>query len=226
MRHGWMVFLLLSFLSLGPLGFARQARGGEPLDQRLGIRTAPIFLLTRSDVQTDLKLDSKQVAECHRAALTLYRKATGLKGKTGPAMVAARRAIDEELSEWLSNNLSPGQLARLDQIDLQWEGASAMLSRPMLDEHLSLTPDQRERVAQCISAKKAQRAQGAWTYADHVELTRTAIAVLSKRQRDLWIHVLGPACRFTIGVNPQTPHSPAQPAREVETENRSGEHLP
>jgi len=223
MRHGWTVLPLLIFFGLG---FARPARGGEPLDQRLGMRTAPIFLLTRSDVQTDLKLDSNQVAECHRAAVALYRKATSLKGKTGPAMVAARRTIDEELSEWLTTHLSPEQLARLDQIDLQWEGASAMLSRPMLDDHLSLTPDQREKVAECISEKKAQKAHSAWTYDDHVKLTRKAIAVLSDRQRDLWIHVLGPPCRFTIGVNAQTPHSPARRAREAGTENRSGEHLP
>ena len=41
---------------------------------------------------------------------------------------------------------SPEQLGRLDQIDLQWEGAAAMLSRPFLDESLNLTDRQKQKI--------------------------------------------------------------------------------
>jgi hypothetical protein len=130
-----------------------------------------------------------------------------LKGKRGPAIVAARREVDTEMSEWLSSHLTPEQLGRLEQIDLQWEGASAMRSRPLLDESLNLTPDQQQKVDQCISATKMKRKQGSWTFEDHVSLSRQAIAILDERQRNLWIHLLGPPCPFMIATS-------AQPAKD------------
>ena len=203
MRHGWTVFPTLIILGLGLCGFAKPARGGEPLDDRLGMRTVPIFLLTRSDVQADLKLDPKQVAICGRAAVALQRRAMLLRGRKDAGAAAARRAVDQEMSLLLSDNLTPGQLARLDQIDLQWEGASAMLTRPFLDDSLNLTPEQKKKVTECISAGYAERAKGALTYEDHVDQTRKAIAILDERQRNVWIHVLGPHCAFKIDVRAQ-----------------------
>ena len=210
MRHGRKFLLALFALGLGHIGNVPTARAGEPLDERFGIRIPSIFLLTRSDVQVDLKLDPQLIPECHRAAASLRRKASTLKGKRGPAMVAARRVVDAAMTEWLSTHLTPEQLGRLDQIDLQWEGASALRSRPMLDESLNLTPDQQEKVDQYISAGKVQRTHGVWTYEDHVNLTRKAIALLNDRQKDLWIHVLGRPCRFNLASQSQT--APTQPA--------------
>ena len=91
MRHGWTVFPTLIVLGLGLCGFTRPARGGEPLDDRLGMRTVPIFLLTRSDVQADLKLDPKQVAMCRRGAIALQRRASLLRGRKDAGAAAARR---------------------------------------------------------------------------------------------------------------------------------------
>jgi hypothetical protein len=203
MRHGWTVFPTLIVLGLGLCVFSRPARGGEPLDNRLGWRTAPIFLLTRSDVQADLKLDAKQVAICGRAAAELQRRALPLRGRKDSGAAAARRAVDQAMSLLLSDNLTPEQLARLDQIDLQWEGAAAMLTRPFLDDSLNLTPAQKEKVRECIAAGNAERARGALTYEDHVDQTRKAIAILTERQRNVWIHVLGPHCAFKIDVRAQ-----------------------
>ena len=55
------------------------------------------------------------------------------------------------MSQWLITNLSPEQLDRLDQIDLQWEGPAAMLTRPFYDESLSLTREQREKLTSCLT---------------------------------------------------------------------------
>ncbi len=74
-----------------------------------------------------------------------------------------------------------------------------MLSRPMLDESLELSPEQKQKVTQIIQAGQAERAKGAWSYEQHTELTRQAIAVLNDRQKELWIRLLGRACRFKIG---------------------------
>src|SRR5262249_47877802 len=114
--------------SVARSGDARVARSSEPLDDRLGARIMPLLLLTRHDVQVDLGLNSELVSAATRASVELYRKALGLRGRTGPAVLAARRAIDEEQTNWLNAHLTaPGQLQRLSQIELQWEGPSAMI---------------------------------------------------------------------------------------------------
>jgi DNA-binding TFAR19-related protein (PDSD5 family) len=203
MRHGWAVFPILIFLVLGLCGFTRPARGSEPLDDRLGVRTAPIFLLTRPDIQADLKLDSRQIALCRRAALALQRQASLLRGRKDPGANAARLQVDDEMTRWLSKALTPDQLARLDQIDMQWEGAAAMLSRPFLAESLNLTPQQETNIRGCISNGRARRAQGPWTYEDHIDQTRKASATLDARQGRLWAHVLGDPCLFNIAAKAQ-----------------------
>jgi hypothetical protein len=222
MRHGLTVFPTLMLLGLGLCGFTQPVRGGEPLDDRLGGRTVPIFLLTRSDIQADLKLKSEQVTECHRAARAFQHMASRLIGRKDPAVVAARREIDESLTEWLSKHLSSEQLGRLDQIDMQWEGASAMLSRPFLDEGLNLTDEQKKKVRECLAEGNAQRARGVWTFEDHTNQTKKATGILDERQRVLWTRVLGRPCLFKIAVNGQTARNepaarassnPAQPRR-------------
>jgi hypothetical protein len=207
MRHGWTIYpiLFVSVVAVG--GFMPRAEGSEPTDDRLGERTVPILLLVRTDVQVDLKLSPDQVVACHRAAKAFQHRASRLIGRKDPAVVAARREIDEELTQWLTQQLSPQQLSRLEQVDLQWEGAAAMLNRPFLDNALNLSPDQKKQVGGYLAEGKAQRARGAWTYNDHVNLTRKAIAVLTDVQRDLWIRLLGPKCQFSIAAK-------AQPARD------------
>ncbi len=200
MRHGSMLVRALIVFGLGFVGFGRVAHAGEPFDDRIGIRTARLFLLMRADVQTDLGLASAQVIEINRAASALYRKAMRLKGKTGAGIVAARRVIDEDEARWLMAHLSPDQLLRLDQIDLQWEGASALLpaSRPLVAEDLNLSREQQDAVARLIAEAVAQRPQLSWTYDQHTNLSRKAIAVLSDKQKTVWIQVLGRPCRFSI----------------------------
>ena len=89
MRHGWTVVPTLVVFGLGILQFTGRARADEPLDDRLGIRTAPIFLLTRSDIQADLKIDPKLAAACRHVAASIRHKASALKGAKFPAIVAA-----------------------------------------------------------------------------------------------------------------------------------------
>ncbi len=79
-----------------------------------------------------------------------------------------------------------------------------MLSRPFLDEGLNLTPDQKKQVSDMVDQSRVQRARATWTFDDHVNLTRKAIAVLTPQQRDLWIRKLGPECRFSIATKANT----------------------
>jgi hypothetical protein len=198
MRHGRTVVPVLLVVGLGLLGFARVARCGEPFDDRLGNRTPRLFLLMRSDVQADLGLSPAKVVEINRAAPVLYRRALRLKGKTGTGVVAARRELDEVEARWLIAHLTPDQLLRLDQIDLQWEGAGALLDRTLINEDLGLTRDQQETVVRYIKEADAQRPPGGRSLDEHINLTRRAISALSDKQKTVWIHLLGPPCRFSI----------------------------
>ncbi len=83
-----------------------------------------------------------------------------------------------------------------------------MLSRPLLDDSLNLSPEQKEAVTKLVAEANSRRASGPPTYDEHVALTRAAIAVLSDRQKDLWIHVLGPHCQFSIGNPVALPANP------------------
>jgi hypothetical protein len=202
MRHGLTVVLVS--LGLGLLSFPRVGECTEPLEDRLGLRIQPLFLLTRVDVQTDLKLHPDQIADLNRVGAKLYRKAQLLRGKSGPAIAEARRQIDDEQTEWLGKHLTIDQLERLWEIDHQWEGAAAMV-RPIVAEYLGLTAAQEQKVTQYLAESMEQRKRATWTASDHFDLTRKAVAVLSDKQKQLWADLLGKPCQFSIiGQKPTT----------------------
>jgi len=200
MRHGLTVVLVA--LGLGLFGVERAGRAGEPLDDRLGLRIQPIFLLTRVDVQTDLRLLPDQIADANRTASELYRKAQFLRGMKGPAVNEERRKIDYELTQWLLERLTDDQFERLREIDLQWEGAAAMV-RPIEAEYLGLTPEQQKKVRQYLKESIEQRKRAPWTAFDHLQLTGQAVAVLSDKQKERWADLLGKPCQFSyLGQKP------------------------
>lgn len=203
MRHGqgWTAGFALSCLFVGS-GWLTAAAHGEDWalpNSRMGIRTAPLLLLSRPDVQADLRLDPGQIGEAQRTINELSHRAAALRGKTGTAVIAGRRAIDEAQVDWLSKNLTGNQLVRLRQIEIQWEGAAAMLSRPTVVDFLKLTPEQRQSLAQIISSGNAQRSRGP---GDQAALNRQAQGVLSVTQKELWDGLLGSPCRFALSSTP------------------------
>jgi len=215
LRRPWSISpaLLVLGLDIAGLGLAGSGQAGEFLDDRLGRRTVPIMLLMRPDVQAELKLEPDQVAEARRTAAELYYKAMALRGQTGPALEAARRAIDGEESVWLSRHLSELQFERLRQIDLQWEGVAAMLSRPVIADHLNLSAEQKRALGRYVAQHRQFRAgQSRWAPADQERLARQAVTVLSDSQRQLWYSLLGPACRFSIAAQAAPPAETAAPA--------------
>ena len=182
-------------------------------DDRLGIRTAPLLLLSRPDVQADLKLDRSQVLGAQNQINELTRRALALRGKTGTAVVADRRAIDEAQLEWLGKNLTGNQLERLWQIELQWEGASALLGRPMVVEYLRLTPEQQHSLAAIIADRNSLRSKGRFTPADDQAFNRKASVVLSKSQQELLTKLLGTPFPFVAtAARPGTRDEAAHPA--------------
>ena len=194
-RRQWMAAGLAFVLLAMAVGRLSSAEWVLP-DDRLGIRTAPLLLLSRPDVQADLKLDRSQVLGAQNQINELTRRALSLRGKTGAGVVADRRAIDEAQLEWLGKNLTGNQLERLWQIELQWEGASALLGRPMVVEYLRLTPEQQHSLAAIIAERNSQRSKGRFTPADDQVFNRKASILLSRSQQELLTKLLGAPFQF------------------------------
>lgn len=191
----------LGLVVVASLVFATTPGRGEDWtlpDARMGVRTAPILLLSRADVQADLKLDEVKIASAQKAIEGLTSRAQALRGKTGAAVINERRAIDEAQGEWLRTNLTDEQLTRLSQIDLQWEGPSALVSRSAVGETLALNPSQLRALTKIIAERNARIANGGTTPAEEARVRRETMAVLSNPQLQAWNAMIGEHCRFVI----------------------------
>ncbi|SIO62847.1 hypothetical protein SAMN05444166_7167 [Singulisphaera sp. GP187] len=160
-------------------------------DSRLGVRTAPLLLLSRHDVQADLQLSRTQVDDAETAIRELYVKANGLRGLKGEKAITERRAIDEEQRLWFENRLSETQRKRIVQIDLQWEGPSALISRPAVAEFLELTPEQLTTLKKAVDESIRRRSQDSNASHFDRELAQRTLATLTDAQKLRWKAMLG-----------------------------------
>ena len=198
MNHRSIIAAVLVGLSLflGPAkaradGPATTSEHAALPDERLGIRTAPLLLLSRPDVRADLGLSPEQGDKAESAIADLYVRAASIRGKKGSQAVAARRAIDEAQAVWFKGNLTAAQLVRLTQIDLQWEGPTALISRPVVADSLALTTDQRAALAKAVDERNAARALPRSSRADEEKLAKTALSLLDPTQKERWRSMLG-----------------------------------
>ena len=196
MRHGSTLrFLALCGLALAVHPARAQDGGGWALpDESRGARVAPILLLSRPEVRADLRLRPDQAADVDRVIADIFRKAAQVKGRTDAAAVELRRAVDDEQRLWLETKLTEDQVGRLGEIDLRWEGIAA-ITRPALAETLSLSDDQRARLARAVADRKAQRALPPERRRDPAAAERhfaqQAEAILNDGQRRKWERMLG-----------------------------------
>lgn len=171
-------------------------------DDRMGVRTAPILLLSRDDVATDIGLTTEQRKKTWEKIDDLGRRAADLKGRSDKDVNLLRRAIDQSQLEWLRAELKPEQLARLTQIDLQWEGPSAILSRPQVAEALHLTGDQKSKIQAIFKSWAVQSTNIAPPLAK-TELTKKVFKELDETQQQSWRSLTGPE----FGATPRTASS-------------------
>jgi hypothetical protein len=193
MRHGPTPFAAcvpIVLLALVPTSVP--GGQGPPLpDSRLGVRTAPLLLLSRPDVRDDLGLSSEQALSAERTITELYVQAAALRGQPDDSALAARRAIDEAQRRWLQAQLTPEQQVRLAQVDLQWEGPSALMTRPVIAETLGLSDEQRKTLAAAIARRNHLRAEGKGRPEDERQLAEQTLTTLSAEQRQRWRAMLG-----------------------------------
>jgi hypothetical protein len=178
-------------------------------DNRMGIRTAPILLLTRPDVQAEINLEASQIAALHKTIDELSQRAQALRGKTGATVIAERRSIDDAQSQWLTTNLSEPQLNRLSQIDLQWEGSSALISRSAVVDALKLDASQIRELTHLISERNARIIKSGFNPAEEANVRRKTLAILSNPQLQAWNGLLGERCQFATSPPAEAVSDPA-----------------
>jgi hypothetical protein len=185
MRHAMTCAVLVALVGATTL----PAQGPGLSDDRLGTRAAPLLLLTRADVRADLGLSSEQSAAADAAIRELYSRAQALRGQGNtPQVIAARKAIDEAGRDWIATHLSVEQQARLMQIDLQWEGPAALVTRGSLAASLGLTAEQSRALRTAVDER---RRAGPNAPDAERRLAETTLALLTPEQRDRWKAMLG-----------------------------------
>lgn len=191
MRQGMTAVASALLLSMA-LSFSPSCAGAEALpDSRLGVRTAPLLLLSRRDIQADLQMSRTQVDDAEVAIRELYTKAYELRGLKGEKLVAERREIDERQRHWIETRLSETQRKRIVQIDLQWEGPSALVSRPAVAELLELTAEQITSLKKAVEASIGRRAKGESAVTVESDLARQTLSTLTEAQKLRWKAMLG-----------------------------------
>ncbi len=171
-------------------------------DSHIGARVAPILLLTRQDVQTDLRLTPAQTAGAQQMANVLHERAATLRGRSGNDVMKAQDEILRDGKRWVTENLAEEQKSRLVQLDLQWEGPSALLSRPIIKDSLRLEDTQITGLSKAIAQRNTKRNGGPAIAADEVVLFNTMVGMLSKPQIQAYRAMLGPIAPFQTAIHP------------------------
>jgi hypothetical protein len=205
-RHGsTRAALALWLLWLAPHA---AALGGEYYlsDARLGERTAPLLLLSRPDIQADLGLTTEQIASAEATIDELYTRAEALRGQdNSPQVVAERKAIDTAQTHWITTRLSSSQQDRLMQLDLQWEGPAALVSRRVVAETLELTPEQFRVLSQAAARHRAALRDGQTAGAAERAFAKTTLANLTADQQERWKVMLGKPLALKTAAKPAAP---------------------
>ncbi|MBI1323726.1 hypothetical protein GC170_11165 [bacterium] len=158
-------------------------------DERIGVRTAPILLLSRDDVAADLNLTQDQRGKTWDMIAELGRQAAELKGRSDKDALVLRRKIDQAQLEWLNRELSPEQNARLNQIDLQWEGPSALVTRPQISQTVHLTEAQKSKIREILGAAGKSAPTD---LARRETVIRQVFRELDETQQQTWRAMIGP----------------------------------
>jgi hypothetical protein len=180
----------------GPSG--PQSSAESVLDERFGMKIAPIYLLLRADVQADLRLEPRQIAAARNLAASLMERGRRLKGMPERDAQTERSIIDEQMAGWLRHALSEAQRERLRQITLQWEGAAAF-GRSAVADYLELDPQQQSALGLLLRETDQIRRKRRISPPEVDRITARARTVLTPDQQEKWKAVIGPSCRFQFG---------------------------
>jgi len=178
-------------------------------------------------VCAELTLTPEQATSAERTLSDLYVRADTLRGKKGPEVVAARRAIDqampaldrERADVCPAHPIGPAR-PPVGRARPPWS------TRPVMADSLGLTESQRQSLAQAVKECNTKRLQGQFGPADERKLSETALRVLTPDQRNRWLampRAAVPICP-SGGRRPETPRHTALRRDPRRSGQRRGVH--
>lgn len=197
MSQGWAAILMSAALAQG----AADEKPWSLPDERFGVRTAPVLLLSRPDVQAELALSPKQIRQSEKAIRRLWEQAYAVRDQPNDlAGQRVREALNEAQERWISESLSGVQQARLREIERQWEGPSILLTRQDIIKRLGITSTQQRAVTSAISAYP-------YTLEGRDATAKAVRDVLGESQRGAWDALWGRS--FAFKSSSPAPQDPA-----------------
>lgn len=159
-----------------------QGRGGFG-----GGMGGPVALLGNPGVQKELKLDEGQVEKATALAAEVRTKMTAmrddLQGLEGQELMTKRaelvKPINEDGMKKAKDFLKEGQLARLDQIELQQRGANA-LNDPVIAKKLVITEEQTIKVKSIMADMQSEAGEIRQSAGDDRQAAMQKIQALRK----------------------------------------------
>jgi Spy/CpxP family protein refolding chaperone len=146
--------------ALASTGYAQRAPGGPGPGGG-----GSMELLRNEGVQKELKLSDEQIKQLEEMKQAIHEKYKGEfekinklpEGERGAKFQEMRKKIEAEHRKVLAGVLKPEQEKRLEQINLQNEGATVFLD-PNVEKDLKLTDEQKESIKTImVEAQKQMR---------------------------------------------------------------------
>jgi Spy/CpxP family protein refolding chaperone len=144
---------LVVALAVTSFGQGRRGFGGM-----FGGRGGTAFLLRRNDVQTDLALTDDQKAKLQSIQDDMRSQMRDIFQNAGDDRDAARKQMEPLMKKAADDALAvlnADQHKRLDQINIQLNGTSALVDNKDLQDQLGLSDDQRSQISDLSKKQQA-----------------------------------------------------------------------
>ncbi len=135
-------------------GQGRRGGGGNPY--------APMTLVGREEVQKELNITDDQktkLTELRTSIRTKMTEARQAAGQDRTAQAEASKKITEEGQKALSEILTAEQTKRLRELQIQWTGTSIVLTDKEVQASLSITDEQKEKLADLQKRQQTANAE-------------------------------------------------------------------
>jgi hypothetical protein len=135
-----------------------QGGGGQRRGGGRGNPYAPTSLVRLEEVQKELNITDDQKTKLADLQASVQTKMTDLAASANgdrTAMTEGRAKINADAAKALGDILQPEQMKRLRELQIQWSGKSILATDKELQSTLSITDEQKTKIAELIAKQQA-----------------------------------------------------------------------